>query len=678
MALLHQLRRVSTSSVLRIPHTRDFTLPSGFELRDYQRDAVTSVLQAAARGITRSAVVLATGGGKTIVMSCVIPQLSSLDPKRHKTLVLAHKEELVKQAALTIGKLNPHANVQIDMLKKIPDSDADIIVGSVPTLVRMSRLERYNPEEFKLIVLDECHHATATSWMKILNYFGALKPDLTLNVVGFTATLERADGDSLGKVFQEIVYRRSLLTMVENKELCDVKFLAMKVDMDLASVPVRYGDYVLSQLSGAVNRETINLQVAKAYLQLRKRHNFQSTLVFCVDIEHCRTLCGVLQSNGVNAQYVTGDTVRHERLAILQDFKDGKIQVLCNVLVFTEGTDIPNIDLMILARPTKSRPLLIQMIGRGLRLHLGKDYCHVIDMVGAGKLGVLSVPTLFGLSNGANLKNKTLLELEKEVAEQDLLKEQQEAAERQLEIQRVLDVQQQLAELDLQFTSVDGFALFEKTTIDKYKDNLLVNSLFRDSPLPWVRLEYDIWGAQTQKIGTAYVVQRERKDDGEVEFTLCRREEVARHVIVASKFKCARYYETVLETGALPYILSMAENLLGRQYRLGDSKPATKKQRDTLCRGLSGKVKQMYGDAEADELEEKISEFNSARASALIFATKYSVNCLWVKWELNRMYGPPPVLQARAQRKKQQLEKQLVVKKLKKPKSEIFEASYGI
>lgn len=627
-----------------------------------------SVLLSAARGVTRSAVVLATGGGKTVVMAYVIPQLQALERSRKKTLVLAHKEELVKQAALTISKINPDLNVQIDMLKKIPDQAADIVVGSVPTLVRMSRLEKYDPLEFKLIVLDECHHATASSWMKILNYFGALAADLEVHVVGFTATLERADGDSLGKVFDEIVYRRSLLTMVENKELCDVKFSAIKVNMDLDDVPVRYGDYVASKLSGAVNRESINWQVAKAYLQLQKEHNFKSTLVFCVDIEHCKTLCGVLQSNGVNAQYVTGDTVRHERQAILQDFKEGKIQVLCNVLVFTEGTDIPNIDSMILARPTKSRPLLIQMIGRGLRLHQSKDFCHVIDMVGAGKLGVLSVPTLFGLSDGVNFKNKTLLELEKEMVEQDLAKEQLEAQQRQQEIERLLQVQQKLADLNLQFTSLDGFASFEKTNIGQYKDNLLVNTLFRDSKLPWVRLEYDIWGAQTKKNGTYFVVERSLNEDDEVEFTLIRRDEVPRHVIIASNYKSPRTYEKRLEKGTLPYILSMAENLLGagRQYGIADLKPITKKQKDTLVRGLSSKVKQIYGESASLKLEDEVSKFNLARASSLIFAVKYSVNSLWVKWELNKMYGPPPTLQARAERKKQALEKELIKLKLSK------------
>lgn len=662
MAMVQQLRKSSTSFLLRQSLNIPSRLPSGLILRDYQEDAVKSVLLAADRGITRSAVVLATGGGKTVVMSSLIPQLKPLEASRRKTLVLAHKEELVKQATATIAKINPDLNVQIDMLTRKPDSSADIVVGSVPTLVRMSRLERYNSLEFKLIVLDECHHATAGSWMKILNYFGALEPDLSIHVVGFTATMERADGDSLGRVFQEIVYERSLLTMVENKELCDVKFSTMKVDMNLEDVPVRYGDYLSSKLSGAVNRDSINLQVAKAYLQLQKEFNFRSTIVFCVDIDHCKTLCGVLQENGVNAQYVTGNTVRHERQAILQDFKEGKIQVLCNVLVFTEGTDIPNIDSMILARPTKSRPLLIQMIGRGLRLHQDKDYCHVIDMVGTGKLGVLSVPTLFGLSSGEMLKNKTLLELEREVLELDMLKEQIEANKRQQEVKQILEIQQQLQGIDLHFNTIDGFASFESANIDQFKNASLVNKQFKDSKLPWVRLEYDVWGAQIPHSSTYYVIERNTsEEDDKVQFSLTRKEAVPRSVIIASKFKSARTREFKLENGTLPYVLSMAENLLGagRMFLTSNTKPITAKQRESLVRGLNSKVKQIYGDEALSQLDTHISELNSSRASSLIFAMKYSVNSLWVRWELSKMYGPPPTLQARAKRKKKNLQQQL-------------------
>lgn len=668
MTVSSQVRRVSSSVLARTVFPFPNKLPKDVTLRDYQEDAVKSVLVAAERNIKRPAVVLATGGGKTIVMSALIPQLQPLKKTRTKTLVLAHKEELVKQACATISRLNPDLNVQIDMLKSKPNDSADVIVGSVPTLVRMTRLEMYDPLEYKMIVLDECHHATAGSWMKILNYFGALEKDLSIYVVGFTATMERADGDKLGKVFEEIVFERSLLEMVEKKELCDVKFSTIDTNIDLTDVSTRIGDYVTKRLAVAVNQKDINWQIAKGYLQLREKFNFKSTLVFCVDIEHCKTLCGVFQENGINAQYVTGETVKHERLAILQDFKDGKIQVLCNVLVFTEGTDIPNIDSMILARPTKSRPLLIQMIGRGLRLHHGKDYCHVIDMVGAGDLGYLSVPTLLGMPGKAEeLEDKSLLEVEAEKVKMSAMKAQMQANEREKEVQRILRIQKRIESIELQFTTVDGFSSFEQGTMEQFNDMEMVLKKFRESLVFWVRLEYNKWGAPSgQKDSTYYTIERKQGvfDDetaSDVHFELVRHIPTPMQMLLASKFKCARSREFSLQMGGLPAVLAMAEHALhqGFKYKPAENSLATSRQQATLVRGLKSKVSQVYGVKESDQLAEHISKFTLQEASNLIFAMKFSVNSLWVKWALSKMYGPPPKYQARVDRQIQKLKQEL-------------------
>lgn len=175
------------------------------KLRDYQEHAVKNTLESIERGVKRPAVVLATGGGKTVVMSHLIPQIKSQN-KGDKVLVLAHKQELVRQAAATIHRSNPDLRVCIDMAKAKPDlENQDVVVASVPTLVYRTRMERYDPTQYKAIILDECHHATAHSWMKILDYFGALEADAKVYTIGFTATLERADGMSLGNEFGESV-----------------------------------------------------------------------------------------------------------------------------------------------------------------------------------------------------------------------------------------------------------------------------------------------------------------------------------------------------------------------------------------------------------------------------------------------------------------------------------------
>lgn len=664
MTVASHVRKVSSGVHVSTKVPLGYNFPKLFTLRDYQEDAIKSVLGAADRNVKRPAVVLATGGGKTVVMSALIPQLQAMENTRIKTLVLAHKEELVKQACNTISKLNPQLKVQIDMLRSKPDEDADVIVGSVYTLVRMTRLERYKPLEYKMIVLDECHHSTAVSWTKILNYFGALDAKLKIYVVGFTATMERSDGDSLGKVFQEIVFERSLLEMVEKKELCDVKFSALSTTLDLKEVSTRNGDYVEKQLTSAVNNDDINWQIVKGYLQLAKEHNFKSTLVFCVSIEHCMTLCGVLQENGVNAQYVTSKTVRHERLTILQDFKDGKIQVLCNVLVFTEGTDIPNIDSMILARPTKSKALLIQMIGRGLRLHHGKTHCHVIDMVGAGQLGYLSVPTLIGLEDDENkLKRKTLAEREKE---ENAVTSQMEANRRQKTVEEILRIQKLIEHIKLLFDTVDGFANFEHRTIEQFSSSEAVHKKFRESSIFWIRLEYDVWGALSeQKDGVYYTIRRMQlplvadSETTAVQFELARHIPIPLKTLIASGFKSARTTENTLMTGELPNVIATAENMLRKGFKVSLESSITASQKALLVRGLKAKVHRNYGEEASEKFGEHVSKLTLNEASNLIFAMKFSVNSLWVKWALSKMYGPPPQHQARADREIKKLEKGL-------------------
>lgn len=632
-----------------------------FKLRDYQVDAVESVLQAIDTGIKRPVVVLATGGGKTVVMSHLIPRIKAPDEKRNKTLVLAHKEELVRQTASTLRTMNPHLCVDIDMLKQKPGPEADIVVGSVNTLVRVTRLHQHNPEEFKTIVLDECHHAPAQSWTKILNYFGALEPNLPISVVGFTATLERTDGKALGDVFQKVVYQRDLREMIKSKELCDARFSTMKVDLDLDAVQVRSGDYDQTALAEAVNNADINSQVAKAYIQLRKNLGLKSTLVFCVDINHCKTLCGVLQAHGVNAQYVTGETAKHIRQDILEDFKQGKIDVLCNVLVFTEGTDIPNIDSLILARPTKSRPLLTQMVGRGLRLHQGKDMCHIIDMVNTMKVGVLSVPTLFGLPASHNVDKKSFEDLDQEKDDADLERETADAKAREDDVRRIIEYQKMVKDTEIQFDVISGFAaMILKKKTELKEDSTRIHDAFRQCGFDWVRLEYDTWGLPLFGTESYLTIERVEKSNGEVEFELYQVNPVSINVLKASNFKCPRRQRYLLNEGSLEYLLNVAASAAGRRpFQPKLEKKASSKQCDYLFNGLSKKVLSIYGAERVQEFRKLINDISSHRASNLIFAYKYSVNSLWVMWELKKLMGLPPRMRAKIDKQKLKIEKKM-------------------
>lgn len=620
-------------------------------LRNYQKEAVDNVLEAIENGIKRPAIVLATGGGKTIVLSSLIPRLMSGESLRKKILILCHKEELVRQAHATVSEMCPNLKVQIDMHKCVPTEDADVIVGSVMTLVRLTRLHKYDPLQFRALILDECHHATASSWTKILNYFGALEDDSDILVLGFTATFERSDGTALNKVFERIVFERSLRTMVENKELCDVKFSTISVDLDLSKVRRNMGDYVATHLSKAVNVSEINLRIALSYKELKTKLGFKSTLIFCVDIEHCKTLCGVFQENGVNAQYVTGETVKYERQAILEDFKNGKIDVLCNVLVFTEGTDIPNIDSLILARPTKSRPLLVQMIGRGLRLHKDKLYCHVIDMVGTVNVGVLSIPTLFGVDD-LDWKGKTLLEVEKEAEDARVELEEK----RKKDVDDLLKIQEGLAGIDLNVATVEGFAALEVLVSHRMQDFEDISRKFMKSRLQWLRLEYDIWACNIPTNRTYYTIERVVEDGIVQGFQLNKNEFASQAALIASSFKCSRSLTTMITTGSLDHVLAVADNTIHLPKNIKVStKSVTHKQIEFLWNKLSDKVASKYEESGLIRFEKALKELTLARASDLIFASLYSVNCMWVKWELSRMLGlriPKKKASVRKSRKK--------------------------
>lgn len=597
-------------------------------------------MQAVKDGIRRPAVVLATGGGKTVVLASLIPKLTFDDPRKRKILVLAHKEELVRQLHATISRMNPQLNVQIDMQKSIPTADADVIIGSVMTLVRLTRLHRYDPLEFGAIVLDECHHAVANSWTKILNFFGALDEKSKMLILGFTATLERADGKKLEDVFEAIVFERSLRTMVEKKELCDIKFSTIKTDVNFTNVRMNMGDYVTSLLSKEVNVDEVNLQVTRAYIQLRRDIGFKSTLIFCVDIDHCKTLCGVFQENGINAQYVTGETVKYERQAILEDFKNGNLDVLCNVLVFTEGTDIPNIDSLILARPTRSRPLLVQMIGRGLRLHRGKLYCHVIDIVSTVGIGVLSVPTLFGLDPLVNFEGKTLLEMEKEVDESNKKSDSALLSE----VNATFEIQQRLKDLDLEIDTIDGFAELEKEGEKSAQSIKATNRAFKERGKDYVRLEYNTWALPIPFANYFYTIERILDEDNKVQgFNLYKLTYASRAMIIASNFKSKRILDSIVTSGSLDHCLSVASNNAGRSRNMKGSgkenisRPITENQSTWLLQKFSKKITNEHGVSGLSQFETGISKMTSQEASDFIFALKYSMSSLFVQWQIKRM-----------------------------------------
>jgi superfamily II DNA or RNA helicase len=285
-----------------------------------------------------------------------------------------------------------------------------VVVASVPTLGRKGskRLNRLEPDRFFLIVVDEAHHATAKTYRRILKYLGVFDPDTRKLLVGFTATPKRGDGQGLDAVFQEIVFSRSLPEMVGEGYLSPVAGYRVETDIDLTRVRTRMGDFVVSHLSRAVNVEQRNRLVVEVF---RSRLKDRKTLCFCVDVAHAHSLAETFKTEGIPAGAISGDMEGSERTRVLNDFSQGRIRVLANCMVLTEGYDEPSVEGIILARPTKSTLLYTQMIGRGTRLHPGKDNVMVVDIVDVTRdHSLTSLPGLFGLSGEFDLEGRTVQE----------------------------------------------------------------------------------------------------------------------------------------------------------------------------------------------------------------------------------------------------------------------------
>jgi ATP-dependent helicase IRC3 len=383
-------------------------------------------------------------------------------------MIIVHRRELVEQAAKHCRLAYPDKIVEIEMGNNVATGHGDIIIASVQTLAR-GRIHKFDPKLFKLILVDEAHHIVARSYREVLDHFGLNEPSPDAPVlVGVSATFARFDGLKLGAAIDHIVYHKDYVDMIGEKWLANAVFTTVKSEANLSSVKKdKFGDFALSSLSEAVNTSNTNNITVRAWMA--NAQGRKSTLVFCVDVEHAKQLTATFREHGVDARYITATTHKNVRSEQLEAFKKQEFPVLLNCGLFTEGTDIPNIDCVLLARPTRSRNLLIQMIGRGLRLFPGKEDCHIIDMVASLATGVLSTPTLFGLHPDEVLDKSSVKDIREGRKDESLPKpsEEHETA--------------QEGDVSLQFTKYDSiYDLLDDTRSEKH-----IRSL---SPNSWVRV----------------------------------------------------------------------------------------------------------------------------------------------------------------------------------------------
>jgi superfamily II DNA or RNA helicase len=371
-------------------------------LRPYQHEAITSIVASHRQGVTRQLVTLPTGTGKTIIFSHLPRALAF----RGRTLVIAHREELIDQAANKMRTNNPDAGIGIEMADRTPSAGDSIVVASVQSLA--ARLNRYEPGAFRLVVCDESHHAVAPSYRRVFDAFGLMDGDPDRLLVGFTATTGRGDGQGLGQVFERITYSRSLREMIAEGWLADIAGYRISTDSDLSGVRTVAGDFAVGQLAAAVNTPARNRLIVETYLELAPQ---RKALAFTVDVQHASDLAGEFQRQGVRAKAVSGQIPKAERRAIVQAYRDREIEILCNCALLTEGFDDPATDAVLMARPTRSKVLYQQMLGRGTRPAPGKSDLLVLDFADLTRRhDVVSLPSLFGLNPALNLKGKMAAE----------------------------------------------------------------------------------------------------------------------------------------------------------------------------------------------------------------------------------------------------------------------------
>ncbi|KAF7347873.1 DEAD-box family helicase [Mycena venus] len=367
------------------------------------------------------------------LLSRLAPPASS--PRASRSLIVVNSIELARQSAEQVGRLFPDWSVEIEQgVKHKASGLADVTVATYQTLRQAERVKKFNPASLKAIVIDEAHHAAAPSYRRLLaNFDNDIKhPDADFKppvlphkipIIGFSATFSRHDGLALGSVFDRVVYHRDFLEMIKEQWLCDVRFTTVHANINLKNVIVnsRTGDFNPTSLAQVVNTDTVNNMVVKSWLD-KAGSTRKSTLVFCVNVAHVEALTQTFRAYGIDARYVFSGTPMSERQALIASFKAGQFPVLINCAILTEGADIPNIDCVVVARPTRSRNVFAQMIGRGMRLSpsTGKQDCRIIDFVDSVSRvsGIVSVPTLFGLDPDAvSIDDETTESLEKLAAD---------------------------------------------------------------------------------------------------------------------------------------------------------------------------------------------------------------------------------------------------------------------
>jgi superfamily II DNA or RNA helicase len=333
-------------------------------LRPYQTESVNALLKAI-HTKTNTILQLPTGTGKTTVIAELIKQWKSTTPNS-RALIIVHRIELVDQMidrfiqfGIIAGKIQSGEKVNLEF---------QIQVGLIQSL----RNDGRKPATVSLIIIDEAHHITANTYQNLIQYYDSNKPV----ILGVTATPSRLDGAPLGKTFNQLLQYGQINDFVSNGYLSPMKHYATGAP-SLNQINVKNtGDYDEKQLEIEMSKDLVMADLIKGYEQHAKG---KKTIVFAVNTNHASLIAARFQKKGYSAVSIDYKTDSKTRNELVEKFKNGKIQILCNVNLFTEGFDCPDVEVVQLARPTKSLNLYLQMVGRGMRIFPGKEFGVILD-----------------------------------------------------------------------------------------------------------------------------------------------------------------------------------------------------------------------------------------------------------------------------------------------------------
>ena len=334
-------------------------------LRPYQQAARDSIHAQWEQGRLRTLLVLPTGTGKTIVFASVAAdQVRAGD----RVLILAHRGELLEQAADKLQRSTGLVSAVEKAESTCLDSWYRVVVGSVQTLQRPARLERFPRDYFGTIIIDEAHHAITDGYRRILDYFESAK------VLGVTATPDRGDMRNMGEVFDSLAFEYKLTDAIREGYLCRIMAQTVPLKLDITSVTMSGGDYAVGELGTALDP-----YLEQIAAEMAQRCKGRKTVVFLPLIKTSQKFRDLLNAKGFCAAEVNGQST--DRKEVLADFDAGKYNVLCNSMLLTEGWDCPSVDCVVVLRPTKVRSLYSQMVGRGTRLSPGKKDLLLLDFL---------------------------------------------------------------------------------------------------------------------------------------------------------------------------------------------------------------------------------------------------------------------------------------------------------